>query len=56
MFLYTGVNYFQIITVHIIKGKHHLCRRKWLRKDFGAVQPKMRIATSQKTAKNKFDL
>ena len=56
MFSYTGVNYFKIITVHIIKGKHHLPRRKSLRKDFGGAQTKMRIATSQKTVKNKPDL
>lgn len=56
MFSYTGVNYFQIITVHIIKGKHHLRRRKSLWKNSGAIQAKMRIATSQKMVQNKPDL
>lgn len=56
MLSYTGVNYLQITTVHIIKEKHHLLRRKSLRMNFGGVQAKIRIATSQKMIKNKPDI
>ena len=53
---YAGVNYFKIITVHLIKGKQQLHRRKLLRKNFGSVQAKIRIASSQKMVKNLTDL
>ena len=57
MFLYTGVNYFQVITVHILKGKHHHQRRKLMKKNFGGVQAEIEIASCQKiVVKNKPDL
>ena len=44
------------MTVHIVKGKYHLYRRKSFRKNFGGVQAKIRIASSQKMVKNKPNL
>ena len=52
MFSYTGVNYFQIVTVHIIKGKHYFRGIKLFSKNFGGVQAKIRIASSQKMFTN----
>ena len=56
MFSYTGVNYFQIITVHILKGKHHHQRRKLFNKNFGVAQAETRIASCQTIVINKPDL